>query len=157
MLNLELLSGEQTIKLFRQSLWVLFWPLCSCLALAIFPLYLLQKYELFLEFWKILLGWILILFILAFFKYIFWLLTVLIITNQRLVFIKYNGILSKQIFDPNIRSLSHISVESKGLNGLIGLKTLNITIGGAAKALQIPSLRKAEKIKQIILSQTTSV
>ena len=155
MFSIKLLPEEKTICLFRQSLLVIYLPLLFLIILAVYPILLFEKYNLIFQFWKYLSIWIFGLFVFGFYKYILWLLSVVIVTNQRLIYIKYFGVFSKKVLDPKLQSITHISVESAGIKSIFKIHTLSLDIGGASQPILIQNLGSAETLKQTI--QNTSV
>jgi hypothetical protein len=153
MFTIKLSENEKLLGMFRQSLWVLSKPFFITFVLSLIPIYLLQKYELFSEFWKILVGWLSILFCYLLYKIILWFFSVLFITQHRLIYIKLGGFFKKTLTDPEIKNISHISVETNILKKAFDLKDLNVTIFGNFELLKIPNLTQAETIKDLILKQ----
>src|SRR5581483_6457635 len=99
MFKFDLLENEQVTGIYRQTESVLFKPVIIVFILVYFPWYFLLQYDLAQNYLKLLFFWTLLVFCYALNKYLLWLINVHLVTNQRLVSVRYQNLFSKQVLE----------------------------------------------------------
>lgn len=135
----------------RQTEWILLKPTIIIMAAAYIPWFLIVKYELLAKFYRLLLVWSFILLAYGLYKYLIWLLNVNLITNKRVINVKYFSLINKKISEAPINNIMNISFHSKGLfASLFNFGTVDIQLANVTEPIKFDRVRAPQVIKDML-------
>jgi hypothetical protein len=151
MFNYPLHPGEKVVEVYRQTEWVLIKPLLIIVLGIYLPWYFLLKYEIAETYFRLLLFWSLILLAYGLFKYILWLVTVYIVTNDRLVLIKYYSLFNKRISENELDKAISIGVHNPGLLAtMLNFGNVEIRMANIHEPVILNKVRDPKAVKELI-------
>ena len=151
MFKFELVQNEKLIASYRQSEAALIKTgVITPLAIYI-PWYFLLKYELAANFVTWLSLWTAFVLIYALNSYLLWLLNCYLVTNKRLVVIRYKSLLTKQVLEAPLERILNVSYSSSGLMAsLFNFGDVLVQTAGLTEPLQLARVSEPGKIKDFI-------
>jgi hypothetical protein len=112
---MKLAPGEKIIRRYYQTRLVLVFYFCLCILLAYIPLNFVKSYELGETLGSIPNFWLLIVALYFLNHVLLWKLNYTLLTDQRLLIIKYHNLLHSQITDLPKDKIVNIAYEKKGI------------------------------------------
>ena len=150
MFTLELHPNEKVIGIYRQTEFILVKTVLVIFACIYLPFAVLIKYELLEKFSRLIITWTLLVALYGAYKYLLWLLNNYIVTDKRILCVKYYSLLHKQILETPLEKVANISFRSKGIMSLTDVGTVEIHVTGVIEPLEMNNLRHPQKIKDAI-------
>ncbi|MDE2312377.1 MAG: hypothetical protein KGJ93_04820 [Patescibacteria group bacterium] len=151
MFNLNLRPNERLQKIVRQTEMVLAPIVFEVLVLIYFPFYLLWRYELFTEFDRWFLAWSLAVFLYGVYHYLLWLANCNVITDQRVISIRYQTLFKKQVLECPLQRIVNVSYKTSGvLSSLMDFGDVEIQILGVSQPLLLRRLSHPAKQKEFL-------
>lgn len=151
MFKFKLLENENIISIHRKAEVALLKPALGIILAIYLPWFFLIKYDLHIEFRKILLFWTMLVFLFSLYKYILWLVNVCVITNKRLVSINYINIFHKSVLETPIEKIHNISYEVKGVFGsMFKYGNVIVQIASLSNPLILTKLKNPSEIKDTL-------
>ncbi len=153
------LPGEKTILVVRKHWFVLFFPFWSALFLAFLPflIYFFIKgfswYGVFSSlYWFLVIVYFLVLWILLFYQIIIYILTVLIVTNKRLIKIEQKGLFNYERNEMELNKIQDISFKIYGIfAAFLNFGDMEVQTAGTIVKFSFDHLPEPQKIKEIIM------
>lgn len=157
MFKLDLRQNEKALTFFRQSETTLIKPVAVILVLIYAPWFFLFKYELlFGAILKFLLFWTIGLFFYGLSRYLLWLASVSIITNQRLIIVTYPGLLKKQVLETPLNRILNVSFSRNGFfQTVFGLGTVEVRAEGLNEPMKLSLMANPSGVKDAIWQRAT--
>lgn len=147
----NLLENEEIIARYRQTETVLFKPVLLMFVFIYFPWLFLLKYELAATYDMWLLTWTLLVFLYAITKYILWLLNTYLVTNKRIVCIKYVSLFDKRVNESPLERILNISYSSRGFWAvLFKFGSVEIQVTGLTEPIIFNNVAKPSEIKDFL-------
>jgi hypothetical protein len=150
MFKIDLHPNETVVGIYRQTEFVLVKTVLIILISIYLPIALLLKYELLEKFSRLAITWTILVAGYGVYKYFLWLLNNYIVTNKRILCVKYFSLLHKQILETPFEKIANISFRSKGILSLTDVGTVEIHVTGVIEPLEMNNLRHPQKIKDAI-------
>lgn len=151
MFKFDLLEGEEVEQIYRQSEAVLFKPVLLVFVLIYLPWYFLITYGFTAQALRLLLFWTILVFLYAVYKYILWLLNVYILTNRRLVCIKYTGLMDKKVLETPLGKILNVGFSTKGFwQTLFKFGVVEVQVPGLAEPMRLKNISHPSKVKDIL-------
>ncbi len=153
MFSLDLQPNEQVFKIYRQTEWVLAKTVVVILLAIYFPWFLMARADLFSSLGKWFLVWIILVFCYGLYHYLIWLASSYIVTDKRLIVVKYLSLFKKQVLESPLARISHISFSTTGFfSSLLNYGNVEVRVMGLEKPLILENLRKPENLKTFLWS-----
>lgn len=150
MFSYNLQPNEKLLHFYRQSESLLMKPTIVVMLLIYLPIWFLMKYDLLGNFAWILAAWTLVLLIYALVKYFFWLTNTYLITNKRIVAVRYQSFFQKQIHELPVADISNIKQQSTGIfSSLMGYGTLEVE-GRGSSAVVLEHIARPTEVKDML-------
>jgi hypothetical protein len=151
MFKFDLLENEKPIAVYRQTEAVLFKPAIIIFLLLYIPWFFLLKYELASNYLYLMFYWTLLVFLYGVNKYVLWLLNVYILTNQRLIQVKYKNFFNKEVLECPLKRILNISFAIKGLwQVLFQYGNIEVQVAGLPEAMKLKNLSHPSQIKDFL-------
>jgi uncharacterized membrane protein YdbT with pleckstrin-like domain len=132
MFSFDLHENEKLVKVYHQSESLLIKPVVLVMLALYIPLYLAYQYFLVQKLAWLLGLWILLVLIYAINKYLLWLVTTYLITDQRVVAVTYKTLAQRQTEELQIKDITTVRQKSTGFfSHLFKFGTLELQGGGA--------------------------
>ena len=151
MFKLELLEGEKMANVYRQSEIVLLKPVLIIFALIYIPWFFLIKYELVATYDRLLFFWTILVFLFGVDRYIIWLLNVYLVTDRRVIKVKYKNIFNKEVLESPLDRILNISFSIKGLwPALFGFGNVEVQVTGLPEPMELKNVSHPAKVKDFL-------
>ncbi|MCL5666687.1 MAG: hypothetical protein M1383_02855 [Patescibacteria group bacterium] len=151
MFKFDLQENEKLLQMHRQTEWVLVKPVLIIFVLLYLPWYLLAKNEIFYEFDRYFFAWVILVLFYGINRYLLWLLNLVLITNKRVVKVKYLSLFKKEITDALMGQIANTSFATTGFfSSLFHFGKLEIKAMGLNEPLVLQNVREPAKIKSFI-------
>ncbi len=151
MFNLKLHAKELLKRNYRQTALILSKPIFISFILIYLPWSFLIKYDLHIQFRRILIFWSILVLIYFTNKYLIWLLNSYLVTNQRLIVIIYRHLFQKQVIESPIERILNISFKQKGiLPSVLNYGDVEVQIVGLVDPLIFRHVKKPAKVKDFL-------
>ena len=142
MFKFDLLPEEKIVVVYRQTEAVLFKTLLLMFVLIYFPWYFLLKYELFAAFDRILFVWSILVFVYAANKFLIWLLNVYLLTDKRLILVKYKTLFTKHVWETPLNNVLSVSFSVNGFwQSLFQFGVVEVRARGLHEPLFLKNIR----------------
>lgn len=152
MFKFDLHPQEKLILLVRQRESVLFRPVFGILLAVYLPWFLILKYEVLDQLYRLLFFWAILLLIYGTGKYLLWLLNVTLITNQRVIRVKYRNLFEKRVTEVELSGIVRASCVTSGLWApLFDFGSIELLIAGAGEPFSIIDIKSPQRVKDVIL------
>lgn len=139
---------EEWLETHRETELVLLKPAALIIALIFIPWFFLVKYELDVQFRKILLLWTLGVTAYAAKVYLLWYLKQYIITTRRLIHISHYGIFKKRVVETPLERVLNVSYKTTGvLSSVFGFGDVEVQVVGLLEPILLENISHPEKIK----------
>ncbi len=149
MFSFDLHENEKLLKVYRQSESLLIKPVVLIILALYIPLYLAYQYYLVQKLAWLLVLWVLLVLIYAINKYLLWLVTTYLITDQRVVAVTYKSLAKRQTVELQIKDITTVRQKSSGLfSHLFKFGTLELQGGGSAVVFE--SISGPTEAKELI-------
>jgi hypothetical protein len=153
MFKVDLQAEEKVLNFYRQSEVVLFKPVILVMCLIYFPWYFLLKYELAASYSKLLVFGTILVLVYAINKYLLWLLNVCLVTDKRVMIIKYHSLFNKKVSESPLLNILNVSFTTKGFwQTLFKFGSVDIQTQGLAEPLTFKNVANPSKIKDSLWS-----
>ncbi len=147
MFTLQLRENEKILRMYRQADLTLAKPVLVIFAALYIPWGLLLKYDLVAQFGWWLFGWTVIVLLYGVHEYLLWLLHVTLVTNQRLIFVRYPSLLHKKVAEAPLDRITQLSIEVKGLfNNLLSYGDITVVLAGSHQTLALTTIAEPNKV-----------
>ena len=151
MFKFHLLENEKVLSLYRQSEAVLFKPVLIVFVLIYFPWYFLVKYELVAAYDRLLFFWTVLVALYALSKYLLWLLNVYIVTDKRLIRVRYANLLNKHVLETRLEQIQNVSFSVHGFwQSLFRFGAVEVRTMGLGEPLVLKNVSHPAEIKDFI-------
>src|SRR3989344_3089814 len=151
MFKFDLQSNEKLLNVYRQTELVLIRPVLVVFVLIYAPWVYLLKYELYEKFSTLVLFWTLAVLLYALNKYVLWLLNSYILTDKRLIHVKYNTVVHKQVIETPLERILNISYQTRGIMpSVFGFGDIDVQIVGLTEPMIIKNIKNPAKIKDYL-------
>ena len=151
MFKFDFLPNEKMIVAYRQTESVLFKTMLLVFVLVYFPWYFLLKYELFTTYDKILFAWTILVFLYAANKYVLWLLNVYLLTDKRLIMVKYKTLFSKHVWETPLSNVLSVSFSVNGFwESMFQYGVVEVRARGLHEPLYLKNISHPSKVKDFI-------
>ncbi len=152
MFSISLRQDEKLVAHIRQTESLLLGPVLLIIVCLYVPITVLLQYELINKYGWVLFGWVLLVAGYGIRRYLLWLLNSYLLTNERVIVIKYSTLMRKQVHELDIARVGSITYETTGfLSSLLGYGDLVIESPGEDKKVLISRVRHPEHLKELIL------
>ncbi len=149
MFSLQLQVGENLIKVYRQSESQLIKPVILVMVGLYLPIWFLYQYNLLPKLSWLLAFWTLIVLIYAVNKYLLWLLTTYIVTDRRVISIKYKSLTKRETEEIMVKDVSNVREKSTGIFSHL-FKFATLELEGAGTPIKFVNIRETAEVKQLI-------
>jgi hypothetical protein len=124
------------------------------ISLAIYlPAYFLLKYDLFADYAKLFLVWTLVIIVYMVYRFLMWLINSYVVTDQRLVAIRYLSLFKKQVTECHLSHILNVSYSTTGFfSSLFNFGNVEVRVAGLDHPLVLERLRKPENLKTFLWS-----
>ncbi|PIR96342.1 MAG: hypothetical protein COT92_01625 [Candidatus Doudnabacteria bacterium CG10_big_fil_rev_8_21_14_0_10_42_18] len=151
MFKTNLHPGEAIKETYRQTELVLIKLVLIIFLLIYVPWAFLIKYELHVQFRRLLLFWTILVAIYGINKYILWFLNSFIVTNRRIIDGIHRHIFQKQVIESPLERILNISFRQKGiLQTLFNYGDVEVQIVGLTDPLVFYRIKNPEKVKDLL-------
>ncbi len=150
MYKINLREGEELVKIYRQTEFVLLKAVFIIFLSIYVPVGILLKYELLERFSRLVFIWTLLVALYGIYKFLLWLLNCYILTDRRILCVKYFTLLHKQITETPLAKIANIGFHSKGLLSLTNVGNVELHVAGVHEPVELKNLRHPDKIKDEI-------
>ena len=121
------------------------------------PWFLLARADLFADFAKWFLLWVILVFLYGLRNYLLWLINSYVVTDQRLIAVRYESLFKKRIMDCPLDRITHIAYLTTGVfSSLLNFGTVEIRVAGLDSPVLLEHVRKPENLKTFLWSLRTS-
>lgn len=151
MFSIDLQPNEKVFKIYRQTEWALGKPVLVIFVLLYVPWYLLARAGLFESWARWFLVWTLLLFLYGGYRYLLWMINSYIVTDQRLVVIRYLSLFKKEVTESPLSRIQNISYSTTGFfSSLLNYGNVQVRVAGLDQPLTLQRLRKPENLKTFL-------
>ncbi len=151
MFKFDLLDNERTIALYRQSEAVLIKTAFLVFLFIYAPWFFLLKYELTDTYSRLLFFWTILVALYAINKYILWLINCYVITNKRLVLLKYKNLFDKTVLESPIERILNVSFSAHGVfQSLLGFGDVQAQVAGLKEPIIFKNVSKPSQLKDFL-------
>ena len=151
MFKVALLPQEKVLAVYRQTEAVLFKPVLIVFVLIYFPWYFLLKYDLAANYVRLLFFWTLLVLLYAANKYVIWLLNTHILTDRRLVSVRYRNMLNKQVMESPLDRILNISFKVAGFwQAMFSFGDVEVQVAGLPQPLLMKNISKPNEVKDFL-------
>lgn len=153
MFSLKLQPNEKLFKVYRQTEWVLAKTVVIIFLAVYLPLFFLLKYEVFANYKKLFFVWVVIVASYAVTKYLLWLVNSFVVTDQRLILVKYFSLFRKQVTECPQDRILNVSYKTTGIaSSLLGYGNVEIQVAGLPEPMVLQKLYKPDNVKDFLWS-----
>lgn len=150
MFNIRLSTGEFAKKVIRQPRFLLYTKLGIFFITLILPWKFLYDYELVNLFFTYLVIWSGFCLVIIFLKYLSWLTNIYLITNKKIILVKFN-FLTKKVTEIEIENITNIVVHKNLFQNFFNLGDLKVSIIGQLSEFHLANIENPESFKSEIL------
>lgn len=151
MFHFDLLENEKLIAIHRQTEWVLARTVFIVFVLIYLPWFFLIKYEMVAGYVKLLASWTVAVFLYAVYKYLLWLLNVYILTDKRLVSVRYFSLLRKKVLESPLDMVANVSFSTSGIaSSMLDYGDVLVQVANLADPVILENVRNPARIKDSI-------
>jgi membrane protein YdbS with pleckstrin-like domain len=151
MFSINLQPNEKLFKIYRQTEWALAKTVLVIFVLIYSPVFLLAQNELLAEFGKILMFWIFLVLLYGIYKYVLWLVNSYVVTDKRLISVRYRTLFKKQVLECPLPRISNVSFSTSGLfSSLLNFGDVEVKAAGLDRPLMFSRLRHPEQVKDFL-------
>lgn len=153
MFTIDLEPNERPFKIYRQSEWVLAKTVIVIFVALYAPWFLLVRAGMFEEYIKWFLIWTLLLLLYGGYRYLLWMLNSYIVTDKRLVVVRYQTLFKKHVVDCPLAHIINVSYATTGFfSSLLNFGNVVVRVSGLDEPLTLEHLRKPENLKTFLWS-----
>ncbi len=151
MFSLDLQPNEKVFRIYRQTEWALGKPILIIFVLLYVPWFLLARAGLFADFGKWFLVWTLLLLLYGVYRYLLWLANSYVVTDQRLIVVRYVSLFKKQVTESPLNRIQNISYSTTGFfSSLLNYGNVQVRVAGLDQPLLLERLREPENLKTFL-------
>lgn len=151
--------GEETALLLRAHWFVLLLHIVATVVLAVVPIVVVAIFHSFLYsndlglvFWFLTSVYWLILWYLLFYRITMYLLSVWIVTSERIVDSNQHGLFSRSVSEMSLSRVQDVSIETRGLIAtMLGFGHIEVQTAGAEVHFEFRNIPNPEAVKAEIL------
>ena len=156
MFSLDLQPNEKLFRIYRQTEWALAKPILIIFVALYVPWFLLAHAGLFADWAKAFLLWTILLLLYGVYHYLLWLANSYVVTDQRLVIVRYLSLFKKQVTESPLNRIQNISYSTTGFfSSLLNYGNVQVRIAGLDEPLVLKRLRKPENLKTFLWALQT--
>lgn len=153
MFSVQIQPDERLVVIHRQTEWVLAKTVLFIFLAVYIPSFLVIKNNLTQEFGKVLIFWIVLVFLYGLNKYLLWLLNSYVITDKRLLIVDYKSLFKKTVSDCDLGRITNLRFSTTGIfSSLLNFGNLEVTLSGLSEPFVLKNLRKPENLKTFLWS-----
>lgn len=157
MFSVKLDDKENLVTVFRQTEWVLAKTVLIIFALIYIPWSFIFKYELASIFFKLMAVWSVLCLFYFIHQLILWFVNCTILTDKRIVLVRYPRLLHRILEDFELKDISAMSIEKKGfINNIFDIGQIIFSFQNHPEHKIIINQKAPEKIKAQILNVKNS-
>jgi len=158
MFKFDLQENEKLVEMIRQTETVLIKPALIILALIYMPWYFLIKYDLQYDYRHVLLAWTVLVLLYAINKYFLWLLNVYILTDRRIIQVRYTTLFKKRVEEGDLGNIIGAGIATTGIfSSLAGYGDIELRFIHSSQPLILSKVRNPEAIKNLIWNHKPKV
>ena len=151
MFKFDLLDNEHPVALYRQAEAVLIKPALLIFVFIYFPWFFLLKYEIAGTYVRLLLFWTILVALYTINKYVLWLINCYVVTNKRLVILKYKSSFNKAVLESPIDRILNVSFTAHGvLPVLFGFGDVQVQVAGLTEPMVFKNVSKPAEVKDFL-------
>lgn len=153
MFSVKLEDNENLVAVFRQAEWVLAKTILIIFVGIYIPWSIIFKYELPQIFIKIMAIWSIACLLYFIYKLVLWFINCTILTDKRIILVKYPGVFHRILEDFNLDDIVGIAIEKKGIwRSMFDIGQLNFTLRNQPAGKILLNQKNPEKLKSTILN-----
>ena len=151
-------QNEKLIKVYRQPELSLAKTVLVIFIALYIPWFFILKYGFIVQARKILLFWTILVFLYGVYKYLLWQLNTYLLTDQRLMAIRYRTLFHKEILETPLERIANISTETKGfLPTILSYGTIHVRMTALNETLDIENIKNPQIIKAEIIAEKAKI
>ena len=151
MFKFDLLDNEHPVALYRQAEAVLIKPALLIFVFIYFPWFFLLKYEIAWTYVRLFLFWTILVALYTINKYVLWLINCYVVTNKRLVILKYKSLFNKAVLESPIDRILNVSFTANGvLPVLFGFGDVQVQVAGLTEPMVFKNVSKPAEVKDFL-------
>lgn len=151
MFKFDLQDNEHPVALYRQTEAVLIKTAFLVFVFIYAPWFFFLKYELADTYLRLLLFWTILVSLYAVNKYILWLINCYVITNKRLIILKYKSLFDKTVLESPIDRILNVSFTAHGiLPALFGFGDVQAQVTGLPEPIVFENVSNPSKLKDFL-------
>jgi hypothetical protein len=151
MAHFALHSGEHLKEIYHQTEIVLSKTVLIVLAALYIPWFLALKYDLFVQYRRLLLFWTLVVLVYAIREYMIWTFNKYIITSERLVVLSHVGLFKRVVIETPLERILNISYKTTGFwSSLFRYGDVEVQVVGLIEPLILRNIKQPREIKDYL-------
>lgn len=151
MFKIDLFENEKVANIYRQAEIVLLKPVLVIFLLIYIPWFFFLKYEIAASYSRLLFFWTIFVALYGVHHYFLWLLNVYLVTDRRVIKVKYKNVFNKQVLESPLDRILNISFSVKGFwAALFSFGNVEVQVTGLPEPMELKNVSHPEKVKNFL-------